>query len=854
MIIVQNKTIKNNLSTLLRVEKDTFAELIDLDKSGENYNFRISFKLSLSVDKKKLSDYDTVMITVKKKSNSLATKSYNLSNSVSALTSKVPNKIPSAQNSRNLASSILKPKNGLSRPILSSKVSEKLYSGLQILEDLEAKEDYLEQVSLSINPYVRAAIFNQYTVTELIVPEYRSNKKELRNKDAINNSKVSTALVDPTDTMQRINRELIDITTPISDSLVSRLTTESYLENTNLKMSFVATGKSSLFYDISRYYLNNISGRPDENSLTWYEKEVTTKDIDHVDIETFLSINKGNKNFNLDVRFDLFKRNSNVVEETYTTTLNMPSHVEAFKASINPPIISSLNIKSNFHKIIISDTEPDTSSFNVYMKSVYQDGSVSDYVKLGNIAKQKSGPTTFSFFTVTNLSILRVIPVDTSSKETNLFTNTVIGPGHKVLGRPIILPAHFGNNQIRIDVVNIPKNTIFLSLYRRDCTDCIDSSFILVESTKFKVGNNNSSIIDKSTITGRIYEYYLVALSLSNETGEEIPIISNYVMFKNIPNDSVEYPVVVNFSKLDSGKPGVSSFQIKTTASKTENERITETLKTQLGELYKQYLDPSNNTSSPLGDSKGIPQYSDLFFHEIVRTNLNTGDRETFDLVSDGTFVDGPSTQKNFNIKPLNPQHTYSYSVFTFRKNPLEIFKNYIAAGVKDGKEWFYLPYKWKNPSEKRGKIFGDDSEGIPVIDAYENFTSEAFGMTASYQTISSVNSLLILEATAVRIDRNTVKISWRLDESSANNEFGFYDSFVVMKVVNGIRSFVGKTHKTYVYHELTERDLGTVYYIIVPIMSEFDIGKESFTNDILISPEGLTSKTKVINSLDDKS
>jgi hypothetical protein len=44
--------------------------------------------------------------------------------------------------------------------------------------------------------------------------------------------------------------------------------------------------------------------------------------------------------------------------------------------------------------------------------------------------------------------------------------------------------------------------------------------------------------------------------------------------------------------------------------------------------------------------------------------------------------VDGSSSQRNFNIKPLNPQHAYYYSVFTFKKNPLELFKKFVARGV----------------------------------------------------------------------------------------------------------------------------------------------------------------------------
>jgi hypothetical protein len=853
MRLFQKPVEKNSQSTFLRVDDSTFAELVDL--RGENYLFNIVFKLSLSSNKKTLSDYDKVKITVKnKENNKLKSRASSYSNQISETTSRISNTVSNSQS----LSSTLKPKNGISRAILTSKVSEKLYSGLQMLNALETKEDFLEQVEISINPYIDAVVFNRYAVTELSIPDYKPLKKELRVRESrVRESTVDEeaglstvfSTVDPTDTMTRINKELVDITEPVTDQFSLNLSSDSYLENPEFRMSFISRGKGPLSYDIAKYYLD-IKGSPSENSLTWYEAKETIKDIDYVDIETILQIGKGNRNSNLDVRFDLYKRGSNVVDESYTTTLYTASHVEAFHAQTIPPTISSLIIKNNLCQLLIDSKEVYTSAYNVYLKNVFQDGSVSSYEKIGSVKRESESPSTFSFYTTTDLSIVRVIPVDSKGKESNIFTNSVVGPGHRVLGKPIILPAHFGKNEVRIDVLRLPKNTIGITLYRRDCTENIDSKFLLVETVQIRTGNNDSvTVMDRSAITGRIYEYYLVALSASETTGEEIPIISNYVMFKCLPNNNIEKSINVVFRPGQASSNGSVSFQLSTTIAKSENERITENLKTQLGELYSQYLDPANNAASPLGDAKGIPQYSDLIFHEIVRTNLSTGERETFDLISDGSFVDGSSSQRNFNIKPLNPQHAYYYSVFTFKKNPLELFKKFVARGVDTkGKEWFYLPYKWKNPSVKMGKLFADDDQGIPVVDAYESFTSEAFGLTASYQTSQSVNSFVITQTVATRLDRNTVKITWNIDESSTLSNQSFYDSFVVMKVVNGTRSFVGRTHKNYIYHELNERDLGTVYYIIVPIMSEFDIGEAAFSNDILIEPDGLAVKTKVIN------
>jgi hypothetical protein len=62
------------------------------------------------------------------------------------------------------------------------------------------------------------------------------------------------------------------------------------------------------------------------------------------------------------------------------------------------------------------------------------------------------------------------------------------------------------------------------------------------------------------------------------------------------------------------------------------------------------------------------------------------------------------------------------------------MFKDYVAYGVdKLGKEWFYRPYKWKNPAVvTTGKLYADDNEGIPIIDLYDGLTSQSYGLTAT--------------------------------------------------------------------------------------------------------------------------
>jgi hypothetical protein len=223
--------------------------------------------------------------------------------------------------------------------------------------------------------------------------------------------------------------------------------------------------------------------------------------------------------------------------------------------------------------------------------------------------------------------------------------------------------------------------------------------------------------------------------------------------------------VLSNFSPTSDNAGNAFSFEIQTIVKETENQKITKFLKSQLGELYDQYLNPSNNKSSPLGDDKGIPQYSDLFMHQVIRTNLNTGDREVFGLVSDGLFEDKYSTRSLNSISPIEAAHSYVYQVFTYRKNPIDLFKKFVAYGVDvKGNEYFYLPVKWRNSRAKNGTLYADDISGAPIISAYESFTDESFGMTASYRLdgASSYTSIANVKAARVENEEFSEKILFR--------------------------------------------------------------------------------------------
>ena len=837
MNYTQRSSGQETASSILRIDNETYAELISEDEN--NYIFNIRFKLYLLTrnEIRVISDYDRVEITVKRKESNETASTTQFSNFTSANSLKKVNPVQTStsfgaygpnNNNNNKGSLISK---------LTPKVSDRLYAGLKILKDAEIKESFIAKESKQVNSG-NDSTNTLFRVTELFQPTHK--EADIKYK--------STG-IDPAAIIERINRDVCSITTPVQDKALHFINGSNINNYPELASADPGIKKPSLYYDMINYYIKDIQKSPSEDSMTWYLRREVYKNLDSIELMQEIKINKGNRNSILSVKFDLFKLGLIAPEETLVIDLLLSKHVEAWRYISTPPR-AVIHDNGGSHRYKLSTDYEDASdgkravSFNIYRKTIDQLGNATPYTLLGNIANA-GGLTDFNFNTISNLSIIRVIPVDSQSKEANIFTDVVVGPGHDVIGKIAILPYHLGGNTIKVEIHNVPSSANSLWLMRRDCV--ADDKFSLVSLQTFTSKPSPVlTIADNSVIMGRAYEYQVIATSSSPPYQQSLSRIAN---IKSVISDDIVKDISVNITNqtiknINNNK--IISFKLETIVSESENERITNFLKAQLGEeLYKQFLDPSNNISSPIDHSlDGITKYKNLFLHEVIRTNLNTGDRETFELISDGVFEDKQETRSIKSIKPINPLFEYKYQVLTYKKNPIEIFKNFVAYGkTDDGKEWFYRPYKWKNPKIRLGALYDEDESGMPIIPEYENLTAESYGLTATYAVNGSAQYTELNEVLTDRIDPNTIKISWGFDSSNSN----LYDSFVVMKVVNGNRSLIGVTQKNYIYHELDGKvDLGTIYYIVVPIMAEFDIGKSSYSNSVYVSPELLTERHAV--------
>lgn len=848
--IIEKREERESQSEILRVNPDTFAELLSEIKETNRklYEFEVTFSLNLS-DLNLLEKYDKVEIVVKK---------------VDDVGSKV------SSNSRDVNYEDQKnyfrdDKERVVDSRMPSDVKDRLFSAFNMAYFKEDTENVLAKQAVLLKPYIQDASLNQYSYVELVAPEFlkSSVKEEKKRKNKPDQEKVDAFA---NNIIYRVNEDVIDPTVPFNDPDVLRLNSETLDKNLfDFTTDSTASGKPRLYTDMVKYFLRNVSLSPNDYKITKYATQRVIKNLQYVDVKEKLFLQLDASKENLTITFDLYRTNSRTADESLTIPFQISKHIEAYDSVTSPPEVSAQLLTSadsqlrqnqgRTYAVSISDGDRrgKVKSFNLYLKNVFQNGTCSQYQKLkdGSV-KNDSTVNLVHVDTNTELSLLRVVPVDSRNRELNVFTNVALGPGYETFGSFCLIASHSGNNMMKIETINLPEGALEVRLLKRDCTDNFDNQFeeVIVQNIASR-NTSNITFMDTEVSVGKTYEYYAVCTVQSKNTLQLRKVYSNYAMLKNISTSPLNDAVTVEIKNKttvinDSGSVDVS-FEISTFVPKSKDEKITEFLKQEVGQLYDQYLNTLSTTynQSPLGDNNSI--YSNLFIHEVVRTNLDTGERQVFDLVSNGVFRDDPGTRASSRVTPVDPQNSYTYHVFTYRRNPLTLFPNYIAKGIKDGYEWFYYPYKWKNPKSIEGKLYADDPEtGKALIEEHESLTADAFGLTSSVTIDPYYKTRQIQQISANRIDRNTVKLSWQTKNSSLGSSNDDYDCFVVMKVVNGIKSFVGRSHKNYIYHELTTEDIGSVYYIIVPFLRDLDIVEAYYSNNILIEPDGIAEKSKV--------
>lgn len=824
-----------------------FANLLEISQNKNELVFELSYKLDLRTKVKNVLDYEKLILQVKTKNASRIATTVT-SNLVKDTIQKKVNPF----NNNLQETKIVKPLPGTRKTVYPKKVSEKVYSGIKITNDFSVKDDVILEKVVNINSSLIQTLSSVYSYVDLHKPDFK--QEEIRPKRNTGNDSF-----DPGDVVSFVNKHLF----PLSQY------EESF---------FTRQIPQSLIFD---YITEKVSKKPNDADIVVYEPVIKNEVLQEVVIPIYVNIPSEYRDLNLEVVCSLYKIDSNVPDEVVSNDLHVSSYVDGYE-SLNFNLIPNVSVNSygqSDYYVTISLSRPEMrskiSGYNLYSRVIEKSGNIGEFKPHGSIRSIVDDNPSESFWLLSSnaFQILRVVPVYKNSKESHVFRDVILGSGYSAIGNLVITVDT--SSATNVNIYNIPKEAVKISLYQRICNSN-GAKFNIIKQIPVDGKTKDIRISVPEDVTGD-YEYFATASVFASDSSVSEDIVSNCVSHRVARSLSTQQKVNVSIENvtksLDSYNPNFS-FDISTrvetsTAQKTVNE-----IQKQINDFYNKYLNPQNlDNTATTGDQEqnypGVPKYNDLFFHEVIRTNLSTGDREVFDLVGEttrdsnvgGTFEDSNETRLRRNIKPLDPQDTYLYQVYTYAKKPATLFRNFIAHGTNSKREWFYLPYKWLNSIPgKEGMLLPADKDGLPVVTDLELLKSETFGLTAEYKLENIKDQVEINQVVADRISRKIVKISWNVNITSPSysTQISPYDSYMVMAIVNGKKKYLGMTRSTFAYHELesnngsdlSSNDYGSVYYVVIPVLKSLNLDSPAYSNDLIIDPVDLHPRTKVTNTL----
>lgn len=495
--------------------------------------------------------------------------------------------------------------------------------------------------------------------------------------------------------------------------------------------------------------------------------------------------------------------------------------------------ISASKIAQKTYSINIASHDNAIQSFNIYSKSVESD-EIFKFIKNVEIHNKLAN---FSYDVTSHQEIIRAVPLLDIHEESNAFREIIVGRKYKKRKNIVVLARLYADQKVSMEIYNIPDQNCDVKLFRRNLTESRNNKSVLVAQA-FSDSDSDSLILsDTSPIFGKIVEYFVVCTT--QDENEKEDYVSNYVIIKTPSSiDGLKKGINVSISNLTTNFTNTSNsvrFTISTIATDDENQRLIDLIKSQAPDVYNSLIDPVSNSELPFNDANGKLSIKDIFIHEIVRTNMTTGLQETFDYVGDGDFNDDEITQSKSGVTRIDIGHNYTYQIYTYSKNPIEIFKKYIATKIINGKSINYLPVKWLNPRINEGYLYPDDAEGFPVITNNELLQTNFYGITATASVKGVIDSFDVSNVQITRIDKENIAITWKTISNIEDTNIYPYNYFYVVRNTNGNKQIIGCVSKNEFYDNIAGI-IGFVKYSIVPITIDGYFDNAAHSNEYEIT------------------
>jgi len=515
--------------------------------------------------------------------------------------------------------------------------------------------------------------------------------------------------------------------------------------------------------------------------------------------------------------------------DTVKKILDLSKFIQVYYTPKLPPSVKvSTSSSSTRANLEIRQVDSGATEIQLYSKSVWVSSCViDDYTLLGTYAlTSKDQPLLIQADMPLNSAVIyRVIAIGNQSTQGFAYTNVVVKPGRYSPIKAVSLVATQVNLGLQIEIRKLPSNVVAIQLLKWNmttfdrCHTIVNGDACFIDDSVLET--DLLTVLDNDVSDQNVYKYVARLIYqdgnvkdfgealiefITPSTGEVDVQIDNLVIDTTDTNPDVTFDIVANVSATDLD-------QVKLML---ENQGLIDFF---TGDVAAQRN-----------------QLAKLIAYSIERVNLNTGERESFGIVTATSFDDNVLS-KNQAVKPLEYGYNYRYEIYPALRAPETMFDSFVKSSVDTvtKKPYTFSPAKYLHPMAlNQGTL-------VTTSGASKRYAKRpmSFGRIGDVTTIeASFESIFpkITNQSATYFDRYTNVVTWGIQ-----GDITQVDSFIVMRQVHGIRSLLGMVHSEFAngscqfVHMITGDDIGALQYVIVPIMNDYSIGAESLTNTLTI-------------------
>jgi hypothetical protein len=520
-----------------------------------------------------------------------------------------------------------------------------------------------------------------------------------------------------------------------------------------------------------------------------------------------------------------FTANTDIVIDTITKQLDVAKHVQLFQTPKVPPIVSIRRSGTTTRvTLMIKQRDAVATSVAIYSRTIFKDTQLREsYVILGTYDASPYAKVEFDA-PVNSIVLYRVVPVGPTGILGSEYTNVVVRPSKFTPFRSVALVAKNEDAGVRLECSSLPHNASAIEFVSRNVSiheskfSNVGGDIIVIDDSTRRA--DHMTMLDTSVVTGNIYEYAVRIIYMQGNVEVAGRVVVDFTQPVLGKVDTVVSDVSVQH---DIGVPNVT-FSISTTTLSNQTDTV-RTLMINQG-IYELFRDDV---------AKERTAIQDLVAYNVRRVDTVTGEVGDFGTIIDGKFSD-VGLGKNNAVQPLSLGRSYRYDITTQLRVP-ETMLNELKitrTDVVTHKQYAFSPAKFLHPiTLSQGTI--TSPTGLAFRHAKDPMAYGTIGSVVSIDVSFDDSDPHIVAQVAERLDREFVLLTWHVQGSLEG-----IDCFIIIKVIDNVRTLIGKTHAfsatCQFLHRLSRHDVGELTYVIVPVFNTYKTGVVSTTNTVQVT------------------